>query len=62
MPDVTQDALDKLQDAEFVTEFTEGSNSAKRLTPKEMLELKRLEDKLASDSNRAQNGIFKIIR
>lgn len=58
---ITDDALEALESAEFVTEYREGSNSAKRLTPSELRELYELEKARAMDANRATNGIYRRI-
>lgn len=63
MPDTdkTEAALTSLQNAEFVTEFTEGSNSAKRLTPSEMLQMLKLEREIAAEDRRRTNGIYRRV-
>jgi len=58
---ITQSALDQLQEAEFVTEFKEGSNHSKMLTPADMLQLRELENKLASDEARNNSTVYKLL-
>jgi hypothetical protein len=58
---ITQSALDQLQEAEFVTEFQEGSNRSKMLTPADMLQLRELENKLASDEARNNSTVYKLL-
>lgn len=59
---ITESALDKLEEAEFVTEFQEGSNRAKMLSPEDLLKLHELESRLAADESRRTSGIYRIIR
>lgn len=58
---ITDDALEALENAEFVTEFREGENSAKRLTPADLRELYELEKDRARDAARATGGIYRRI-
>lgn len=57
----TDAALEALENAEFVTEFREGENSAKRLSPSELRELYELEKERARDEARASSGIYRRI-
>lgn len=57
----TQTALEQLKEAEFVVEHQEGSNRARRLSPADLLQLRDLENKLASDDARSSNGIYRIL-
>lgn len=60
--DIFDEYAQQMRDGGFVSEFREGSNEAKILTPAQAKELFEADVKIAAIKKRRKSGIFKRIR